>query len=138
MLDGRGEPESEEDLAGGKEESSSGQAAERKGNPAGESESNHGSDEDDEDEDGEDASFAADHASSISEDEAEANDDALQNLEAFITKLEPGQKRKAPDGEPEAQIHTQDNRPRKRRLLKERTQVGVESEFAAQPGKRSK
>lgn len=115
ILDGRGEPESEDDKGGMEREKTE-----------------RDLDEEEDEELIEDEEELVAPEFSISEDEEEAEPAALANLETFITSLDAGQKRKAPDDVPGSENH---ERVRKRRLLKEQTQAGVESEFAAQPGK---
>ena len=72
---------------------------------------------------------------SASEDEDDA-DVALDGLSAFVSGLDAGTKRKAADrddvdGPDNASAGADAQRPRKRRIIHERTQAGVESEFAA-------
>ena len=141
MLDGRGGL-SNEDHAGkvGKEghseprivEEGDEEGEEDEGEEDDEEEDDEEEDEEEEEEDDDDDDdelVELERAYSVSDDE---DPNALANLETFITTLDAGQKRKAPDGE-STQGH--DERARKKRLLKEQTQVGVENEFAAQPGK---
>jgi U3 small nucleolar RNA-associated protein 14 len=63
-------------------------------------------------------------SSSPSDTEAEA--DAHEELLAFISKLDPEKKRKAEDDD------VQVPPSRKRRMIKEQTEGGVENEFSAQ------
>ncbi|KAI0687976.1 Utp14 protein-domain-containing protein [Cytidiella melzeri] len=125
ILDGRGEPESEDIQSKDREGSSSIRVSTGSNDDEEGGQDNGESSENDDDE-----AVASQRASSVSEAEDE---DALHNLGEFITNLDAGQKRKAPDDEPDA-LHEHDKRVRKRRLLKEQTQIGTENEFAAQPG----
>ena len=52
------------------------------------------------------------------------------NLETFITNLDPSAKRKS-TSEPDHDAQS-DSRPRKRRMVEERTEAGAENEFYAQ------
>lgn len=83
----------------------------------------------DADEDGEDEDDDAENdASADSEDDEpmDTSPEALNNLQNFISALDPaGKKRKAPTDETSTV-------PRKRRLIKERTEAGAENEFRAQ------
>lgn len=130
ILDGRGEPESDDDTT-------QTQTRPEKTLPTADEESNSRSEshsDSDEEEDGEeeDEHEPSTFEPSLSEDEDEdETGSALQNLEAFITTLSteanPGTKRKAsplPTDEP----------ARKRRVLKDSTQVGLESEWGVHPG----
>ena len=54
----------------------------------------------------------------------------LDDLETFITSLDPSAKRKS-TGEPDHDAQS-DSRPRKRRMVEERTEAGAENEFYAQ------
>lgn len=80
------------------------------------------------------ASEESDQAISASEDERETEGpDALANLHTFLSGLDPdaGQKRKASEDE----TTTQDEKKvKKRKFLKERTEVGAENAFAAHVG----
>ena len=67
------------------------------------------------------------------DDEEVADPSALDHLESFITSLDTGSKRKASEVR-DATDSADDKRKRRRRMLKEQTQAGVESEFAAQAG----
>jgi U3 small nucleolar RNA-associated protein 14 len=70
---------------------------------------------------------------SASEGEEDPSPEALASLETFISTLDPSKKRKAPpdnDGPPaDADAPPQ---TRKRRMIKERTEAGLENEFGAQ------
>lgn len=153
ILDGRGEPENEDDAGEVKKED----ALRRKGTKAitssqqdsDEYEDEHESQNEDEDmvddarsagSDNEDSDSEAlqdeesDHHISASdvEDDIE-NPDALANLQTFLTSLDAGQKRKAPtDGTTTEQ--DAEKRPKKRRFLQEKTEAGAENEFAAHVG----
>ena len=61
--------------------------------------------------------------------DGEDGETALLELESFVSGLDAGQKRKAPD---EDDVHdgADIKRTRKRRLLPERTEAGIENEFA--------
>jgi U3 small nucleolar RNA-associated protein 14 len=66
----------------------------------------------------------------ISSDDEVENPTALEDLDAFISNLEVTAKRKIADEE--EPLEPPDNsRIKKRKVLKERTEAGVESEFAA-------
>lgn len=132
ILDGRGEPESEDEPQKVSQQGSSREEGSDR-EMFDEGQENSSGDEDNEEEE-EDNDVASVLALSVSDDETEADDTALQTLESYITKLDSGQKRKAPEDESPARDHAHDDRSRKRRMLKEQTQVGIESEFAAQPG----
>ncbi|KAI0347583.1 Utp14-domain-containing protein [Trametopsis cervina] len=123
VLDGRGEAESEDGLR--VPEPLHEVVPTGRGEPSTHEES---------DADGDEPNVTSDGESSLSGDEMEADPSALQHLEEFITTLDAGTKRKEPGDESSPQIHASDSRARKRRLLKEQTQSGVESEFAAHPG----
>ncbi|KAH9837381.1 Utp14-domain-containing protein [Rhodofomes roseus] len=135
VLDGRGEPHSEDEAAHLQGDLRKPVAA-----TTHEGTEELAQDEDEEmrdgdDEDGEDEEEGEegdeDEEISTSEEEGEGGDEsALDNLERFVTNLDAGHKRKSPDaedGEP-----TQ--RAKKRRLLPERTEAGEENEFAAHVG----
>ncbi|KAI0936890.1 hypothetical protein AcW1_001012 [Taiwanofungus camphoratus] len=132
-MDGRGEPDSEDNL-------SQVEKGTRAGTPVSRL-------QDDEDDDKMDSDKAEESGSDTEEDEAdqpisasEAEDDeenpsALQDLQQFVTSLDSGQKRKAPDNDNLDGDHIADAaRTRKKRLLKERTEAGEENEFAAHVG----
>ncbi|KAJ3861098.1 Utp14-domain-containing protein [Lentinula novae-zelandiae] len=128
ILDGRGEPLNDEDndtpLASFQENSVSAQG----GDEEMEDSANEDDEEDDKELDDEDEAEEDDRISiSLSEAEDEA-DGALDDLQTFISSLDPtssgSRKRKADGEEPE---HS-----RKRRVIKERTEAGVESEFRTQ------
>lgn len=58
-------------------------------------------------------------------------DEALDNLDAFVSSLDVGKKRKTQEDDTEVADSTP--APRKRRMLKERTEAGPEGEFRVQP-----
>lgn len=141
ILDGRGEPDSggefgevEKETAGGKAKdagvlrNAQSDEDEDDGMDQDDDESN-GSDEDEDEDEDEDV-----QAVESDEDVATVDDSALQNLESFITGLDAGTKRKAPDDSDAADAESAEPKKRKRRLLKEQTQVGAENEFATQTG----
>jgi U3 small nucleolar RNA-associated protein 14 len=75
---------------------------------------------------------------SASDDDEDPSPEALTSLETFISTLDPSKKRKAPADE-EGIPFDADAPPRtqKRRIIKERTEAGLENEFGAQAsGKR--
>ncbi|KAI1790907.1 Utp14-domain-containing protein [Ganoderma leucocontextum] len=137
VLDGRGEPDSGDDMGEVKRE---GQVSAKTNRREVEDE---GDDEEDADEDMEGSEEDSDEQSdeeeggkmvSASEDEeGQEGDNALQELETFVSGLDAGQKRKAPDEE-DASDGGDSKRARKRRLLPERTEAGAENEFAAALG----
>ena len=137
VLDGRGEPDSGDDMG---EVERGGQVAATVNRREAEDEED---DERDADEDMEGSGDDSDEQSdeeegvnmvSASEDEGDEGDDsALQELENFVSGLDAGQKRKAPD-EDDAQDGGDSKPARKRRLLRERTEAGAENEFAAALG----
>ncbi|KAI0094168.1 Utp14 protein-domain-containing protein [Irpex rosettiformis] len=128
MLDGRGEPQSEDDIK--KVDKRGHHEVRAQVDDEDESASSEEDDDEEEDDDA-DEPIEPDYTPSDLEDE---DPSALANLETFITNLDAGRKRKAPEDEPFTTQGQQDRATRKRRLLKEQTQVGVENEFAAQPG----
>ncbi|KIJ34524.1 hypothetical protein M422DRAFT_263301 [Sphaerobolus stellatus SS14] len=71
-----------------------------------------------------------------SDDEHFTDDEALNNLDAFVSSLDRGKKRKAEDDD--AQPKDVGSVPRKRRLLKARTEAGAENEFGAHAASGSK
>ncbi|KAI0713127.1 Utp14 protein-domain-containing protein [Cerioporus squamosus] len=135
VLDGRGEAEDEDDMGGVVEQA--GPGGKTGGERMGVRSEDEDADMDDEDE-GSDSEEDDDEEEegivSASEDEEEAGGDvALQELETFVSGLDAGQKRKAPD-EDETRDGDGTARARKRRILPERTQAGAENEFAAAGG----
>ncbi|KAF9265920.1 Utp14-domain-containing protein [Marasmius fiardii PR-910] len=122
ILDGRGEPmNDDDDIAANPTNSSSSNSAthEDDGNDDG---SDAEEDEDDEDED-ENISI------SLSDAEEDATG-ALEELQDFVSSLDPSstKKRRADDEEPSAQSDSA-SKPKKRRLLKEQTEAGEENEY---------
>jgi U3 small nucleolar RNA-associated protein 14 len=87
-------------------------------------------DKEDEDEEDEEQGIRYGHSLPVFDQEGSS---ALQDLTTFIRNLDRSRKRKAP-GSDSPSVHADDNRGQKRRLTKEYTQVGQESETAAQPG----
>ncbi|KAI0334039.1 Utp14-domain-containing protein [Cubamyces sp. BRFM 1775] len=136
VLDGRGDPESEDERGEVEREGVQKVPASRKALDADEedeemdSEEEGSSDEEDEEE-GEDEED--EEMISASDAEEEGDDSALLSLETFVTGLDAGQKRKAPDDE-DGKENEEAKRARKRRLLPERTEVGAENEFVASSG----
>ncbi|KAI0050580.1 Utp14-domain-containing protein [Auriscalpium vulgare] len=134
VLDGRAEPEHDE----GKPEVPAAQEAkvgvvESRGDD-GDWGSEDGDENEDEDEEHEGGSYDGEGAAEedqmlLSADEDDLDPDALEGLGNFVSSLDTAQKRKADDDD---QLAGSASR-RKRRVLTERTEAGVESEFAAQP-----
>ncbi|KZW00502.1 small-subunit processome [Exidia glandulosa HHB12029] len=87
-------------------------------------------DEDDEDDD-EDSDSGAEEGEPMSDIDDAPDNDALESLGRYIAGLEPGKKRKAPDAADDVDAEAPQA---KRRLLKEQTQAGVESEFNLSAG----
>ncbi|KAI0778830.1 Utp14 protein-domain-containing protein [Trametes elegans] len=134
VLDGRGEPESEDDR--GQDEKAAARPKEsRIHREDDEDEEMGGADDDyeDDEEDEEENDDDDDDKMASPSDEDEEDESALQELENFVSGLDAGQKRKAPDDE-DAGVGADAKRSRKRRLLPERTEVGPENEFAASSG----
>ncbi|KAI0714788.1 Utp14 protein-domain-containing protein [Earliella scabrosa] len=124
VLDGRGEPDSGDDTGSVEKQ----EALPPKGSKTGgedEDEELDGTEDSGSEEEEPDEEDEGGHIVSASEDEG---DGALQDLEKFVSGLDAGQKRKAPDEDGVLAEETQ--RARKRRLLPERTEVGTENEFA--------
>lgn len=149
VLDGRAHLDSEEDMGDIEREAGSKQKQDKMASQAmgrdgdvdmdndDEAERFGSSSEGDEDEDDEEENEeqGPEGQISASEEEQEQDELALQNLGQFVTSLDAGQKRKAPDGEEgEKEGGGDAARVRKRRLLKERTEAGEENEFAAHIG----
>ena len=142
ILDGRGEPESEDDHGELEKESSSHQSNKHaSGTDQGsdddameDDEDAQGLPEEDEDEDGDDDEEDEQPLAIEADDDSVVDDSALQNLEAFIGGLDAGTKRKAPDDADAPGTRAGEPQRQKRRVLKEQTQVGVENEFAALSG----
>ncbi len=138
ILDGRGEPQSEDDL-GEVQKQPSVRRQEKSRRP--QEETNAGTDirsgegeSEDEEMDEEEVEDASEDVISVSESEDDADASALQNLETFITSLDAGKKRKVPDDNDATETPAGQDRKQRRRLLKEQTQTGTESEFAAAAG----
>lgn len=123
VLDGRGDPESEDEHQDAKKTSSLKTDAAQMSEDEEEDEEMNSEEDSEEDEDEDDKMGSA------SEPEDEEDDSALQDLEQFVSGLDAGQKRKAPDEDDGKDV---DPKPaaRKRRLLPERTELGAENEFA--------
>ena len=132
ILDGRGEAENPDNI-GEVERGSNGSRIMRENEESegGEHEEHEGNEED-EDEDEEPSTGLGLDEFSVDEDEADPS--ALDHLGSFITNLDAGTKRKAPEDVDSAEVVGDDKRKRRRHLLKEQTQTGVESEFVAQAG----
>ncbi|KAI0652546.1 Utp14 protein-domain-containing protein [Trametes meyenii] len=128
VLDGRGEPESED---GKREVNETGISFDQATDISGDGHEND--DMDGEGELSQDEGDDEDDVDSVSEGEEGQDDSALQELESFVTGLDAGQKRKAPD-EVDAEPEQNAKRARKRRLLPDRTEAGAENEFAAPSG----
>lgn len=96
------------------------------------------SDEGDEDEASEDEEDEVDEPAAIisaSEDEDEDGPSKMDSLQSFIMNLDAGQKRKLPEDDGEgSQSALTEVRPPKRRLLQDKTEAGVENEFATHTG----
>ena len=116
ILDGRGEADSEDDSRKAEQQRAKGSKI---GSGDGFEQEIGGDGSADEDEYNEDTENASDIALSVSDDEVGADRSALQTLETFITNLDPGRKRRDPDGEGSSWTHSADQRSRKRRILKE-------------------
>ena len=130
VLDGRGEPDLGDEAAIGKVKP----PPDLKTNGMEINEDSDGDEDMDgsEEESGEEDADEQDEDVMVSASEAEDGEDgetALLELESFVSGLDAGQKRKAPD---EDDVHdgTDMKRTRKRRLLPERTEAGIENEFA--------
>ncbi|KAL6304845.1 Utp14 protein-domain-containing protein [Sparassis latifolia] len=145
ILDGRGEPESGNNMGEKEKEGAESRKNKKPEKPIlnvqGVDEGNDDEDEEMDAGDGEgESQFQAseeeddDHRISASEGEDE-DLSALQNLEDFVSSLDVGQKRKAPDDAEGTEGRGDDTiRARKKRILKERTEAGEENEFAAHLG----
>jgi U3 small nucleolar RNA-associated protein 14 len=116
ILDGRGEPDNDSDVE------TPGKATPRKKDD---------SENDDENSEGEDEAEEEDsnmQDAFMPSDQEDTPDDALDDLQNFISNLSSTpQKRPLPEGD----AAPSDSRPRKRRMLKERTETGLENEFRA-------
>lgn len=85
--------------------------------------------EDDDEESEEEDDGAQESDVEMSADEGSIDENAVDGLDAFVTSLDTGKKRKADDA------GNEDASRRKRRILSERTQAGPENEFATRAGK---
>ncbi|TCD71137.1 hypothetical protein EIP91_012085 [Steccherinum ochraceum] len=137
ILDGRGEPMSEDERESSAKPSQSFAEEDRDAEddvlegPSRRDDTDEDQDED-EDEDSEEELEERAVAISASEDEEEDEISKIDSLQTFITSLDAGQKRKLP--EDDGAHSTLEARPPKRRLLQERTETGVENEFATHFG----
>lgn len=137
VLDGRGEPDSGDGMGevekGGQ---SPAKANRREVEDDGDDERDADEDMESSEEDSDERSDDEEQGNMVSasdDDEGQEGDGALQELENFVSGLDAGQKRKAPD-EDDAQDGGDSKPARKRRLLPERTEAGAENEFAAALG----
>ncbi|KAI9060478.1 Utp14-domain-containing protein, partial [Trametes sanguinea] len=135
VLDGRANLEGEEvNPEAGKARTSSQQQEAAQPEEKGDEDEEMGSGEDEEDdEEDDDDDEEDDDDQMLSPSEDEGDESALQELESFVTGLDAGQKRKAPDDE-DSKDAADAKRARKRRLLPERTEAGAENEFIASSG----
>ncbi|GJE97818.1 Utp14 domain-containing protein [Phanerochaete sordida] len=131
ILDGRGEADIPDDIGQVEIEGKDGRI---RGEDESDEEEGRGSEKEDEDEEDEDPSVAVDPDEFSADEDDEADPSALDHLGNFITSLDAGTKRKAPEEGDSAEAAADDKRKRRRRMLKEQTQTGLESEFAAQAG----
>lgn len=125
MLDGRGEPDSGDEKEGRTDKdkkSRSDRVAEHEDGEDEEDEDENYEDEDDMEEDETKDAFVP------SDNEQQSDEAALDDLDAFVSKLDVGKKRKAED-ESDGPAADSVAPTRKRRMLKARTEAGVESEF---------
>lgn len=129
VLDGRGEPDfGDEDKASATKENPAAELRgdENKDEDEDESMNKEEDSEDDEDEDDEDAGAIS------GSDEDEADPSALDALENFVSGLETGAKRKASEEDREGDADESATQvKKKKRLLKDRTESGIENEFGA-------
>ncbi|KZT08788.1 Utp14-domain-containing protein [Laetiporus sulphureus 93-53] len=146
IMDGKAEPGSEDDVEGERE----GDALRRTKEQASKPISSHRVDEDvdeemdevengrrsgSEEEEGDEEEEEEGDDQQISGSEGEDEEANLDDLARFVTTLDVGHKRKAPDDEDQEQRSGENAaRARKRRILKERTEAGAENEFAAHVG----
>jgi U3 small nucleolar RNA-associated protein 14 len=123
ILDGKGEVDngSDEEVVSKKADQRTREIEE----PAGDSSDEEDDEEDAEVEDDEEIALSASDAE-------EVEPEALAELGNFISQLDPGKKRKAPTDE-DTTSQAEAQRVRKRRVIKERTEGGVENEFSARP-----
>ncbi|KAH9932099.1 Utp14-domain-containing protein [Epithele typhae] len=133
VLDGRGEPDlgEEEQTKSARHRGEHAQEDEEEKDRMDGDEDGDGDDEDDEEEE-DDEHLEADGAISASGSEDEGG--ALQDLETFVTGLDAGQKRKTLHDDEVLEDSGKTARPRKRRLLPERTEAGAENEFISGTG----
>ncbi|KAI8990666.1 Utp14 protein-domain-containing protein [Trametes punicea] len=132
VLDGRGKLQNDDDQGETQREADVQRREPIRSDISGDDEE-MGSEKEDSDDD-EEEEEDDDQIVSASESEEEREDDsALQELEGFVTGLDVGQKRKAPD-DADGKDDEETKRARKRRLLPERTEAGVENEFAPASG----
>lgn len=133
ILDGKGEPDNDSDTEVSKQPKPPASRDARMDEE--DDEASDIQDDEDEDEDDEDADSDADSDTEIQDafnpsDDEDAVPEALEGLQSFISKLDPtSQKRKAPDTDAAAPEPTE--RARKRRIITERNEAGVENEFRA-------
>ena len=134
VLDGKGEVDNGGDLGTvvkGRTNDSGTTEWDNEGGSGGEDhDEEEGEDEDDNEEEGD---SDADDQLAVSPSESEdAPPEALDHLQNFISTLDPSsKKRKAPAGD-DTLPDDEGARTRKRRMIKERTEAGVENEFRAQ------
>ena len=123
VLDGRGEPDFGDETEGRNDKGKGSQSEARE-------EDGEGEDDEDEDEvEGVESDEEARDPFAPSDSEEQSDEEALDKLEALVSKLEPGKKRKAEDEVGEVAVSDGIVPARKRRMFKERTEAGVESEF---------
>lgn len=140
-MDGKGDPQSEDDKDDVESNEEVSTKPSRKAKPA---TSEHSHDEDEGSEIAEDdyeGNNNSDHedsqyniSMSEGEDDVAPDSSALQDLESFISSLDAGKKRKAPDDDTNIEGITRQDRSQKRRVLKDRTEAGEENEFATHNG----
>jgi U3 small nucleolar RNA-associated protein 14 len=131
VFDGKGEADDGSDSGGGVKQEVRGKPQMLKANEENMSEDG------DEDEEQSDHDDDESHEDAIvlsgSEGEEDPSPEALASLENFISTLDPSRKRKAPvDDDNGTPVDTDASRIRKRRMIKERTEAGLENEFGAQ------
>ncbi|KAI0756427.1 Utp14 protein-domain-containing protein [Daedaleopsis nitida] len=130
VLDGRGEPETGDDMSGIKKDKPRTQPTREELEEVDEDEDMDGSSSSEAEEDSEQENETGRISASEDED-GEEGESALQDLETFVSGLDASSKRKAPD---DGGHDSEPQRARKRRLLRERTEAGAENEFAATSG----
>ncbi|KAH9897707.1 Utp14 protein-domain-containing protein [Cubamyces lactineus] len=135
VLDGRGEPESENEQGEVEKEGAQKAQASKKMTDTDEEDEGMDSEEDGDSDEGseEEGEDEDEEMISASDAEEEGDDSALLDLENFVSGLDAGQKRKVPDDE-DGKDGEDVKRARKRRLLPERTEAGAENEFVASSG----